>query len=251
MRTEGSSVPFDAARMAELAQPILDGLAAIESIAGDDAVVLPYEPAATLVARFLAAIGEDPALAAHAPPAARTRALSTPELALLRDINTHFEDAALARAVAAAFVERWPEATPAAFPADADAAHAEFAARFATQLDAIAGPFLQRLRPFLFDLPATAATATDDAAGAEHERIAIAFRHVLKRGARLTRDVAVFENIRNYSRTLARTSEHFDPIHYLFMHPDLALRVVDPVKHYEKHGRREGRPSAFVAPSGA
>jgi SAM-dependent methyltransferase len=250
MRTQGTPRPFDAACMAELAQPILDGLAAIESIAGDDAVVLPYEPGATLVARFLAAIGEDPALAAHAPSAARTRALSTPELALLRDINTHFEDANLARAVAAAFVERWPEAAPAAFPADADAAYAEFAARFAPQFEAIAGPFLERMRPFLFGAPAAPAAAADEAADAAHERIAIAFGHVLKRGARLTRDVAVFENIRNYSRKLARTSEQFDPIHYLFMHPDLALRAIDPVKHYDKHGRREGRPSAFVAPSG-
>jgi hypothetical protein len=195
---------------------------------------------------LLAALGEDASLAPGLSPVELTRALDPGELELLREVNAAFESPALTEAIAAEFRERWPRPAVPAFPALADAAYRAFEPDFLREYARHDLPLLRQLRAHLFAPAPSALAGASLPPGPDAERQALVLQHVLRHGKRLARDVGAFEGIRAYSMQLSRTDATFDPIHYLFMHPDLARRGVDPVQHYEAHGRREGRKSAFT-----
>jgi hypothetical protein len=217
---------------------------------GVDTTVFRYRYA-DLLRHFLGLVGEDEALAEAVPDTVANRSLGVEELGVLRAINAVFADETLGRAVSEAFARQWPERHGARFPADRASAFATFAADFARRLDDLPGPVMDQVKAILFapgeDAPAAtpAQTAPESLGAAEVE---VALRALRDHFSTRTEDAALHRGLLGYSAGLARTADAFDPIHYLLMHPDVLRAGTDPRRHFEQHGRAEGRPAAFIPP---
>lgn len=217
---------------------------------GVDTTVFRYRHA-DLLRHFLGLVGEDEALAAKVPDTVANRSLAVEELGVLRAINAVFADEALGRAVSEAFARQWPDRRGARFPAECAPAFAAFAADFARQLEALPGPVMESVKAILF-APDEAAPATTPAHAVPERlgapEVEVALRAVRDHFRACAEDAALHRGLVDHGAGLARTADAFDPIHYLLMHPDVLRAGTDPRRHFEQHGRAEGRMAAFVSP---
>lgn len=65
--------------------------------------------------------------------------------------------------------------------------------------------------------------------------------------ARNLRELYSFRGLKKIVGKLGKTEQHFDPVHYLLINPDVLEAGVDPWKHYCEYGKKEGRDAAFIS----
>ena len=201
-----------------------------------------------LLRGFLALIGEDPALAAHVADAVANRSLSVEELAVVRSFNAAFGDEALSRRVSDALQRHGRDRGGARFPADREADFQAFSTQLAERLDAHPGPVMDAVKTILFDDPPLAAPAQAEASPVgmlAQADVGIALRALREHFEARAEQSALHQALLDYAAGLERTGAAFDPVHYLVMHPDVLEAGVDPWRHFQEHGRDEGRAASF------
>lgn len=246
-RVKGHSldVDFDAPWLEEYCSTFDRYFASLER-RGVETIAFRYQEK-DLLRTFLRLIGEDEALAAQVPDIKVNRSLSPEELGVLRKVNALFQNETLSRMISEDLVRKWPNVVSAAFPPDREAQFEAFAQGFATRLAHLRSPLLMRVKEMLF---AEASPAPAAEAGTGQEKQADLFEVVLRNLHTIfspaMRESAIYTVMRNFVSTMERTDEFFDPIHYLMMYPDIVRPGINPWAHFQEHGRREGRKSAYV-----
>lgn len=213
-----------------------------------DTVCFRYQDS-QLLRRFLALIGEDASLADQVPDTLANRSLSRDELGVVRAINVVFGDESLCRRVSDALVAQHPERRGARFPVEREADFQAFAADFAHRLEAFPGPVMDAVKPILFDAAEPAPAAPSHAAHAQGlaaTDVDTALRALRAFFQARADEVSLHQQLVDYASGLERTTAAFDPVHYLLMHPDVLRSGSDPRRHFEEHGRAEGRTSALL-----
>jgi hypothetical protein len=210
---------------------------------GVETIVFPYQEK-DLLRTFLGLIGEDEALAKQVPDIKVNRSLSHEELELVRRVNSYFGNDALSRMISEDFIRNWPDVVSAAFPPDREEQFQEFAEGFATRLAHLRSPLLMQVKEMLF--ARSEAPPAPAAAGPRHNEFDVVLRNQRKMLDASINDAQAYGLLRRYVNTMDRTDEFFDPIHYLLMYPDVIKIGLNPWSHFQNHGRREGRMSAFV-----
>lgn len=205
-------------------------------------LVLPYCEHG-LLQSFLTAIGEQASLAAPYADVRVNRSLTAGELELLRRINAAFADESLCRAISTRFIEERPDYRTASPPATDTQDFAAFAAALQVRMQGMASPLLTDLKASLF-APSPVADALSQT-GEDSDLLSTALEEIRRQQEAYRDDGQQMAAIKRYARTLEPTRAFFDPIHYLLLHPDLALHEVDPKTHFRNHGRSEGRASGL------
>lgn len=210
---------------------------------GVETIAFPYQEK-DLLRTFLGLIGEDEALAKQVPDVKVNRSLSHEELELVRRVNHYFNNDVLSRMISEDFIRNWPDVVTASFPPDREPQYEQFAEDFSTKLAHLRSPLLMRVKEILF-APADASGGA--AAGADRRNLFdVVLRNLRKLLDPSLKDAAVYGVMRKYVMNMDRTDDFFDPIHYLLMYPDVVRPGINPWAHFQDHGRKEGRKSAFV-----
>lgn len=213
-----------------------------------DTVCFRYQDS-QLLRRFLALIGEDASLADQVPDTLANRSLSRDELGVVRAINAVFGDESLCRKVSDALVAQHPDRRGARFPVEREADFQAFAADFAHRLEAFPGPVMNAVKPILFDAAESAPTAVPaampDVPGLAADDVDTALRALRAFFQTRADEGSLHQQLVDYASGLERSTVAFDPVHYLLMHPDVLRSGSDPRRHFEDHGREEGRASAL------
>lgn len=210
---------------------------------GVETIAFPYQDQ-DLLRTFLGLIGEDEALAKQVPDIKVNRSLSFEELELVRRVNGYFQNETLSRMISEDFIRNWPDVVSAAFPPDRESAYLQFAEGFATRLAHLRSPLLMGVKDMLFADAAPTPAATGEGDG--RDLFDVVLRNLRKMLDPSLKDAAVYGVMRKYVTNMDRTDDFFDPIHYLLMYPDVVKPGINPWAHFQDHGRREGRKSAFV-----
>ncbi len=219
-----------------------------------DAITFRYQGKG-LLRVFLRLIGEDEGLANQVPDAIANRSLSLEELEVMKTVNRVFRDEAVSRLISRHLVNAEPIREGARFPARREDQFQAFASTFALKLDRFPGPVMNAIKKILFDEqpPPPAAERGNDGAGKNDDdrgglpafEVEVALRALQELLAAKGGSRAAHDQLLAYAAGLKRTSESFDPIHYLLMHPDVLSAGMDPWLHFQEHGRAEGRAGAF------
>ena len=203
-----------------------------------------------LLRHFLGLIGEQEALASKVPDTVVNRSLSVEELGVVRAINGAFGDESLCRNVSETLVRHQPDRRGAGFPAHLDADFQRFAADLRHQLDAFPGPVMNAVKEILFDVEQPRSLSGSPLDGPAPAMLTVAEVEIALRAIRAffgtkIDDVSLHRKLVEYAYGLERTETRFDPVHYLLMHPDVLRSGSDPWLHFQRHGKEEGRKSAF------
>lgn len=217
--------------------------------------ILDYRPS-DLIGLFLQALGEDPRLGVAVGEQSVNRSLTSAELNILRTINSVFRDSKLAKRIS----DRWIYANPEALgdPGDIDRTRIvelfrQVVADNVTRLEsATCQTMLQRLLSNGGTTPAMDAAAARRPETATPDRTWTDSADLLRMALEeIATEIRPDQSINRYTRGLTPTRERFDPVHYLLLNRDVLAAGVDPVKHHEQSGRREGRYTAFDTASAA
>lgn len=221
---------------------------------GVDTVCFRYRDR-DLLRGFLALLGEDETLASRVPDTVANRSLSVEELGVVRAVNAAFGDEAVCRKVSDELLRQRPERRGARFPAQREADFSRFAADFTRQLDQCPGPVMDAVKAILFDAAdPPAPTAPEGAAMAgllAAPDVDIALRALRAHFEATAQDAASHRRLLDQAAGLERSADGFDPVHYLLMYPDVLQAGIDPWRHFQEHGREEGRAASLKAPAGA
>jgi hypothetical protein len=212
-----------------------------------EAIAIPYRDE-RLLELLLATVGEDPKLAAGIGEVLVNRSLSPSELEIIRMVNKHFGDDGLSAMISNEFLRVAPDAKSASFPPAAAAADARYVEATRERLAPFDSENMRLLKDLLFAESAgsSRAGAGDAAEQDAFPLLETALRCVRHRMDEHLRHAAAFKTLAHFAAKMERSSEFFDPIHYLILHPDLARTNTNPWLHYRDYGRKEGRHSALV-----
>jgi hypothetical protein len=244
VKGHGFAEDYDAAWLMEYCSTFDRCFASLER-RGVETIAFPYQEK-DLLRTFLGLIGEDEALAKQVPDIKVNRSLSYEELELVRRVNSYFNNEALSRMISEDFIRNWPDVVSAAFPPDREPQYQQFAEGFSTQLAHLRSPLLMRVKEILFAAAATPPATNGAGADAGRDLFDVVLRNLRKLLDPSLKDAAVYGVMRKYVTNMDRTDDFFDPIHYLLMYPDVVKPGINPWAHFQDHGRREGRKSAFV-----
>lgn len=242
VKAHAQAEPFAAVWLQRCADTYLPWLANLDRFAVE-AMVLPYREHG-LLASFLAAIGEQPALAAPFADDRVNRSLTAGELELLRRINATFADESLCRAISTRFIQARPDCRTASAPVADTPDFSAFAHSMRARMQGLCSPLLTELKASLF-APSPAADSPPPKPEQDCDLLGTVLDEIRRQQDAYRRDGQQMAAIRQYARKLEPTRSFFDPIHYLLLHPDLALHEVDPETHFRNHGRAEGRASGL------
>ncbi|MGH8029019.1 MAG: hypothetical protein ACREO3_03695 [Arenimonas sp.] len=242
VKGHGFSSDYDAPWLMEYCTTFDRYFASLER-RGVETIAFRYQEK-NLLRTFLGLIGEDESLAAQVPDVKVNRSLSPVELELVRKVNSYFQNETLSRMISEDLIRNWPDVVSAAFPANREDQYLAFAETFVTKLAHLRSPLLMSVKEILF------ADAAPAPPGSDGETPSDLFDIVLRNLRAMLdpslKDAAVYGIVRRYCSTMDRTDDFFDPLHYLLMYPDVVKPGINPWAHFQDHGRKEGRKSAFV-----
>lgn len=245
VKGHGLAVDYDAPWLMDYCSTFDCYFASLER-RGVETIAFQYQEK-DLLRTFLRLIGEDEALAAQVPDTKVNRSLSPEELEALRKVNSHFQNETLSRMISEDLVRKWPDVVSASFPHDREEQFLAFAEGFATKLAHLRSPLLMRVKEMLFaDATPAPAPAAGAGKGPPPDLFDVVLRNLHTMLDPALREASFYTLLRNFVGTMERTDEFFDPIHYLVMYPDIVRPGINPWAHFQDHGRREGRMSAFV-----
>jgi hypothetical protein len=192
-----------------------------------------------LLPMLLELIGEPPVTEFGFADVQVNRSLTVVEMNLLRKINSLFKSLELSIAISNRWLYSMPEAVSAKHSGDATLELAVFAEQVSSQSERLVSPVAQQLLARLQAVPRPTQPAPEAPASAND---AEAFMIALEEISKFT---SAQQRLQSYARRLKPSKDIFDPVHYLLLNPDVLKAGVDPLEHYLKYGRKEGRMAAY------
>lgn len=197
---------------------------------------------------FLGLIGEDVALAKRFEARRVNRSLTQEELDLLLKVNKVFGSVPLSTRISDAWIRARPEVLSVESLGDTTALYELFDQRYSSLNRLFTNHAVRKVIEIIGfnDSDESALNLADRVTSNSIDDNCPQSDYLLSMAlGEIKKFLGLDAALGAYTGQFNTTQEVFDPVHYLLLNRDVLAEGVDPVLHYKKFGKAEGRPSAF------